>query len=181
MKTNLVKLFFGLQLFALPALAVSAYESQGPWINSKGESIQLSSFQGKAAVIALFYTSCRTICPMTVANLKKVEKALGKKAKDMHFILISIDSTNDSADKLASFAKTHKLDTARWHLVKADEERVRKLAGALKLGIGHQPADPDLHYMHSLQFAIVNAKGTSVETISTMEPDLERIRKLSIQ
>lgn len=155
-------------------LTQSAYQVSGNWFNDRGERIEFSSFTGQRAAIALFYTSCRTICPMTVATLKKVEKDLGEKAKDVQFILVSIDPVHDQPAQLTAFVKTHNLDLSRWHVVTAHEGVVRRLAGRLRLGFGHQSPDPDLHFMHSQMFTIVNEDGFAVETISTMQPDYDR-------
>ncbi len=161
----------------LQPLSASAFSVPGRWTNELGKEVRLTQFLGKRTVFALFYSSCRTICPMTVATLKKVEKSMGEDAKNIQFILVSIDPSHDSPEQLRNFVKTHNLDTTRWHVIASHVDRVRRLAGTLDLGFGHQSADPDLHYMHSLRFAIVNELGFKQDTISTMEPDFERAQK----
>ncbi|MGQ0672216.1 MAG: SCO family protein [Hyphomicrobium sp.] len=62
--------------------------------------------KGKIVVISFIYTSCRSICPLTLARLAEVQERLGDTmGRDIHFLSISIDPIPDTPDKLKEHAR----------------------------------------------------------------------------
>jgi protein SCO1/2 len=62
--------------------------------------------KGKTVVISFMFTSCKAICPMTSANLLKVQKALGDHVgRDVFFYSLSLNPKADSPAVLNKYAK----------------------------------------------------------------------------
>src|SRR5437867_2276285 len=62
--------------------------------------------KGKVVLISFMYTSCRSICPTTTANLAKVQEALGDRlGREVFMLSLSIDPDTDRPDVLKRFAE----------------------------------------------------------------------------
>lgn len=146
------------------------------WTTAKGEAFKLSQLKGKKSVITLFYTSCRTICPMTVDHIKAVESALGDKAKDVRFVMVTIDPQNDKVTELKKFSDQH--NVGNWTFLAGTEAETRQLAADLTLGYGDKPGNEKLHQMHSLAFAVISESGKVLGTLPTMNPDIAKAQAL---
>jgi protein SCO1/2 len=63
--------------------------------------------KGKTVVISFMFTSCKAICPMTNANLLKVQKALGDHVgRDVFFYSLSLDPKADTPAVLSKYARS---------------------------------------------------------------------------
>lgn len=63
--------------------------------------------KGKTVVISFMFTSCKGICPMTTANLLKVQKALGDHVgRDVFFYSLTLDPKTDTPEVLQKYART---------------------------------------------------------------------------
>lgn len=145
------------------------------WKTADGKSFELKELMGKKSIITLFYTSCRTICPMTVDNLKEVEAALGDKAKDVEFVLVTIDP-QDGQKQLKEFKEKHGIN--RWKVVSGSVKATRQLAADLGIGYGDKPGATELHQMHSLAYVVVDEKGKVLGNLPTMKTEIEKAKAL---
>lgn len=68
-----------------------------------GKPVSLSDFRGKLTVLYFGYTFCPDICPTTLSDMAKVMKELGPKAKDVQFVMVSVDPDRDTPEKLAEY------------------------------------------------------------------------------
>ena len=60
----------------------------------------------KTVVISFMFTNCKAICPMTNANLLKVQKALGNHlGRDVFFYSLTLDPKADTPEALHKYAK----------------------------------------------------------------------------
>ena len=51
----------------------SLYTAGLVWTNDCAQPVRLSDFEGKTVVLALFYSSCPSSCPITVASMKRFQ------------------------------------------------------------------------------------------------------------
>ena len=60
----------------------------------------------KVVLISFMYTTCEGICPMTIANLVKVQEGLGKRiGRDVFLYSITLDPERDTPEVLKEYAK----------------------------------------------------------------------------
>lgn len=59
--------------------------------DQNGNPFLLSQEEGKVALIFFGYTNCPDICPITLAQFKKIKSMLGSKAGQVEFIFITVD------------------------------------------------------------------------------------------
>ena len=162
-----------LSLTFVAAAKADFYETKGEWKDQTGKAVKISDLRGKNTVVVLFYTQCQTICPMTVNNLKSLEKKLGE--KDLQFLLVSIQPKEDTTEKLKEFVKTHKIE--KWKLITGTESNVKKLVGPLEMGMSDRPGNTDLHQMHSQQFALIDKNGKFLMSAPTAGADVDKVKQ----
>ena len=116
--------------------------------------------RGRPQVIALFFTNCEHSCPLIVANMKAIDQALPRSARDkVDFLLVSIDPERDTPEALRAFRAKHELPTERWTLLRGGAEATRELAEMV--GFNYQPGSPT-QYAHSLLVSIRDESGVIV-------------------
>ena len=135
----------------------SVFNITDNWTAADGKSFQLSNLGGKPTVVAMVYTSCQYVCPLTVQNIKRIERSLNAaQAGKVNFALFSFDPQRDTPAKLTEFAKLHAITAPSWTLAQGSESAVRKLA--VTLGIKYKKvAGGD--YEHDATISILDSNG----------------------
>lgn len=80
--------------------------------------------KGKIVVISFVYTSCNSICPLTIARLAEVHETLGDAmGRDIFFVSVSIDPIPDTPEKLKEYANAFKIGPG-WSFITGDPEHI---------------------------------------------------------
>ncbi|MBF5045719.1 MULTISPECIES: SCO family protein [Myxococcaceae] len=188
MKTALLALLVSLSSLAspppgpshetLPAAAPatesgSLYQLQARLEGSDGKVLALDAFRGQPVLISLFYGRCPAACPMLIAQLKRIEKALSPEARaQTHVVLVSLDPQQDTREILAGLTKAHRLDASRWHLVRTDEGKVQELAAVL--GVRYRKLASGM-INHSTVVTLLDRGGNPVARVDGLNQPLEDI------
>ena len=163
-------------LLALPVPGLAAAELPGDslyllqdrFTDQSGKAFSLVDRRGKPQVVAMFYTSCRYICPLIVDSAKGVDHALtpAERAR-LGVLLISIDPSRDDTAALASVARKRGLDPARWTLARTDAGTVRRVAAML--GVRYR-ALADGEFNHTSALVLLDAQGRVVARTERLGP-----------
>jgi protein SCO1/2 len=125
-----------------------------------GRSFTLAEGRGKPRLVAMFYTSCRYICPLIVDSAKGIEQALTPTERQrLGILLISLDPERDDSAALASVAAKRKLDPSRWTLARTETTGVRRIAAVL--GVRYR-ALADGEFNHTSSLVLLDAEGRVV-------------------
>lgn len=161
----------------------SIYNSQSEWENQEGIPQKLLSLKGGPVVVAMVYTGCQASCPLTMADLRKIEKRLSLKAKQkVRFAVFSFDSQRDTPEKLKAYLQKQKLDATHWSFYHGSEKSVRELAALL--GIQFKKIEGG-DFDHSNVISVLNSEGVVVhqqlglakspqETVMILEKMIEK-------
>lgn len=78
-----------------------------PMVRQDGSKTTLSTelAGNKPTVLAFFYTSCTTVCPVTSQILAGTQNLLGKELEGARIISISIDPEYDTPTRIAAYGK----------------------------------------------------------------------------
>lgn len=90
----------------------------------RGRALPLDALRGKPLVVALVFTSCSTVCPVTTDHLRDAVLTARKTFGDDSFAVLTFgfDATGDRPAQLSAFANAHRLTAIpAWHLASADE------------------------------------------------------------
>jgi protein SCO1/2 len=131
----------------------SIYELEGAWRDAADVEHPLSKLKGRTQVLAMVYTNCTATCPITVAQMKRIEEAT---PAEVGFVLVSLDPQRDDAERLAAYAGERKLDASRWTLLTGPDRDVRELAAVL--GIRYRQVTPD-DIAHSNILTVLDEEG----------------------
>jgi protein SCO1/2 len=171
MKHFLIFLFSAMTIFACkensekpeeikPKTADSIFLLDSKWQNQDGKELQLKDLKGKNLIIVMVFTSCRTACPLLVADMKKVEAKITKeKLRNTSMILITIDPTNDTPEILKKYAQERNMYGEPWIFLRSDLESTREFANVL--AVKYKKITPII-FSHSNIISIFNRNGEMV-------------------
>ncbi|MBW7908266.1 MAG: SCO family protein [Kiritimatiellae bacterium] len=145
----------------------SIYQLEDTWTNADGATVRLSDLRGPHRIVAMFYASCTYVCPMLVADLKKIEAKLPADAK-VEFTLFSFDPDRDTPAALKKFAARQDIALPNWHLLTGSEDGARELSAVL--GIRYRK-EPNGDIAHSSPITLLDGDGRIVAQLSGLNED----------
>jgi len=147
----------------------SIYRLADTFSDQSGRAFTLADRRGQVQLVAMFYTSCRYVCPLIVDSAKGVEHALTPAERaQLGILLISLDPARDDTAALASVADKRKLDPLRWTLARTkDSASVRRVAALL--GVRYR-ALADGEFNHTSALVLLDADGRVVARSERLGP-----------
>jgi protein SCO1/2 len=160
---------------AEPLSGTSIYNLTSSWTDQDGNRVKLQALRGGPVVVSMGYTRCKDICPMIVADMVAIEdRAKEAGLTGIRFAFFSLDSANDTPERLTAYARDHGLEPAHWTLYQGDDKAVRELAAAL--GVRYR-RDATRGFDHSAIITILDADGTIVVQQPDAQVDTEEMVK----
>ncbi|EDY19065.1 electron transport protein SCO1/SenC [Chthoniobacter flavus Ellin428] len=151
----------------------SIYQLESDWTSDIGREIRLGVFRGHLQVVAMFFTTCESSCPIIVDDMKHMEKALPEKLRgNVDFLLVSFDSERDTPEVLHAYREKMHLSTEHWTLLRGAPDEVRELAAIL--GVNFQK-DARGQFMHSNLITVLNTEGEVVHQQAGIRSELQPI------
>jgi protein SCO1 len=138
----------------------SVYQLDIPLTNQDARASKLAELRGSPVLIAMFYTSCKYVCPLIVDSMRSVDKALAPDERArLRVVLVSFDPEHDTPQALKAVAEERHLDLPRWSLDRTDAESVRKLAAVL--GVQYRAIEKG-DFNHSTVISLLDKDGRIV-------------------
>lgn len=134
----------------------SLYALDATWTDQNGKTLVWSKSLGTPRVVALGYATCKGICPRIIADMQRIEKGIDANFK-VRFTFITLDPANDLQPQMQALAGNHKLDAARWDLLRGPEDDL--LALAVTLGIRYNRLPNGVDFAHSYLIALIGPDG----------------------
>lgn len=131
-----------------PPRMAPAFTLQG----SDGAPLSLEKFRGKVVVLGFGYTHCEAVCPITLANLARVERSLGAAAKDVQVVYVTVDPERDSVARLHEFLSHFDARFVGATDSPAALERVRQAYGIVASKLPAPPDHPQDYAVHHSSF-----------------------------
>ena len=156
-----------------PASGPSLYALEGAWVDQNGTPFALESLRGSPVLLVLFYGTCDSVCPLIVRDLQKIEALLPEPdRKRTRFVLVTIDPSVDTPEKLLAYAHKNELDLSRWTLLNGAAEQVRVLANVL--GYKYRPTGTG-QFSHTIRITVLDQDGVVVDHADGLTRPLEPI------
>ena len=114
----------------LPKLPVLSLGGDFALTDHNGQRFELSALRGKAVLIFFGYTSCPDVCPTTLSKLSAVYKDLGKDARRVKTLYITVDPDRDTPAVLKADLGYFDLDALGLTGTKPEIDKVVGLYGA---------------------------------------------------
>ncbi len=145
----------------------SLYHLDSKWQRDDGSKAVLGDFRGGVKVVSMFFTGCENLCPMLLGQLKSLERALPAGIKDdVGFVLVSMDSKDDTPEALRRYRKEAGLSPDRWTLLRGSADDTRELAALL--GVKYTPKQDDGQMGHTGLIAILDRDGGVVARTASL-------------
>ncbi len=136
--------------------------TQNTLLNQDSVAIQFPKIiNGKITLIAMVYTHCSDICPMTTHNMQIVEQRLPDNLKGkIRFVVISFDPKRDTPAVLKKFAEIRDITFNNWILLSGDDQNTIEVM--LKFGVKAIPVDSSYDEDGELSYNIIHTDRISL-------------------
>lgn len=167
-----------------PISDLSIYNLPSKWTNQDGKTVTMVDLKGKVLVMVMIYTSCKSACPRLVADMRNIESRLPENIKkNVTLVLVSIDPTVDTPERLKSFSIENKMEGNQWVFLRSTEENTREFSAVL--AVNYKKISP-MDFSHSNIISVFNAEGelafqqeglgvNSDETIKKINEEAEKL------
>jgi protein SCO1/2 len=139
-----------------PADRYSLFHPGWTWVDEEGRPATFEQWRGTPLVISMVYTTCSTVCPRTIVKLRRVREAFLREGKDAQFVLVTLDPSNDTPERLRNFKTSTNLP-GEWHLLTGPSSSVRELTDMLDL----HTLDDGSHIAHESRIVVFDHGGIS--------------------
>jgi protein SCO1 len=133
---------------------VSLFRFPWTWTDELGRAVTFARWRGQPLVVSAIYTSCRATCPRTLQKMRELYASFDRSAGVPQFLLVTIDPTTDTPEKLKRFKQSEGLPDS-WHLLAGTVPETRELADFLDIHI----VDMDSHLLHDGRIVEFDAQG----------------------
>lgn len=89
------------------------------------------STNGKPALVSFFYTKCPDVCPFTIQDLKKLQRALEEKGieEEQYSILsVTLDPAFDTVPVILQYKEAFDIQSSNWLFLRGTEQQTREYA-----------------------------------------------------
>lgn len=126
--------------------------------NQLNKAVSSDDYAGHIQVVDFFFTSCPTICPQMTSHLKLVEEAFAHES-EVALLSFSIDSRNDTPEKLMKYADKYDADHAKWSFLTGSADDIFELAKDYKVrAFDDSFPDSESNLIHDGTFVLVDGQ-----------------------
>jgi protein SCO1/2 len=141
---------------------VSLFRYPWVWTDEEGKSVTFARWRGEPVVVAVMFTSCRRTCPQTLRTLRKVYATFSRERPGAQFVLVTLDPTTDTPERLREFKKSEALPDT-WHLLTGTEAQTRDLTDVLDIHV----MELDPHVVHEGKIVVFDPRGMPERSFSS--------------
>ena len=151
------------EALAISQAAIGAQLEDLSFINTRGETVRLSSFHGKPLLISLVFTSCHLTCPIITKQLElavsAARDALGNDS--FNIATIGFDPPGDTPQNMKNFASRQNIDLDGWEFLSTSQDVIDKLTR--QLGFTYFPSPRG--FDHITQVSIIDRSGAVYQQV----------------
>ncbi len=134
--------------------------------NQDGQLVTERDIEGKVALVAFFFTTCRTICPPMNNTIKSIYDQF-KNEKDFLVLSHTCDPARDNPARLRRYADSIGANTANWWFLTGRKDSLY-LAARHSYAVDDQQVPltgSDDDFIHTQLFALVNKEGRVMKKV----------------
>ncbi len=137
---------------------------------------------GKIHVVNFFFTSCPSICPAMIAQMKRLQSNTTD-IEELVFMSHTIDPRRDTLARLNAYISEKELDTHNWFFLYGEQQYVHDLGLEGYIINAMEDNQADGGFLHSEQFVLVDREGhirglyvgTETEQVDQLEKDIRKL------
>lgn len=139
---------------------LSIFNLTSKWNDQNGKELQFEDLKGDVLVMVMIYTSCKAACPRLVADMRNIEEQLSEDAKqNVKMILVSIDPSIDTTERMKAFAIENMMDREPWLFLRSTEDNTREFAAVV--AVNYKKISP-IDFSHSNIISVFDKGGEMV-------------------
>lgn len=129
-------------------------------VHHSGRPFTRADFQGKWTFLYFGYTYCPDVCPLTLAELNRLQKRLAEQGadRDTAYVLVSVDPQRDTPERLREYVTYF---NPKFQGVTGPTEELRRLTQPLHVFYQRGPDAKGSNYTidHSSTIALIDPSG----------------------
>lgn len=94
--------------------------------DERGRKVSLSSYRGKAVVLAFTDSQCTTVCPLTTQAMVDAKRSLGPAARDVQLLGVDANPQATQIHDVLSYTELHGL-LGKWHFLTGSDRQLRSV------------------------------------------------------
>lgn len=156
------------------------------YLNQDSILITSRSMKGKVWIANFFFTSCPSICPPMIAQMKRLNVITQDLAGEVQFMSFSIDPKTDQPHVLRNYIKNNGIQTKNWQFFTGEEAKTHRL-GVMHFMV-HADKDPMAAggFAHSDGLVLVDRegyvrgvyRGTQTADVDKLNKDLRKLLQI---
>lgn len=153
------------------------------YLNQDSVVITSKSMKGKVWIANFFFTSCPSICPPMISQMKRLNILTQDLAPEVQFMSFSIDPKTDQPSVLKDYIKNNGIQTKNWYFFTGNEAKTHRL-GVMHFMV-HADKDPMAAggFAHSDGMVLVDRegyvrgiyRGTQTKDVDQLNNDLRKL------
>ena len=150
----------------------------GPFtlVGSDGQAFASTRLAGKPFAIFFGFTHCPDVCPMTLARLTRLRRALGQGDEAFQIVFVSVDPERDGPAEVGAYAKLFDTPVIGLTGTPAQVDQVKKQYAVYS---GKAPGEGgDYSVDHTASVFLMDRAGKFVATLAPEENDRVALDKL---
>ncbi|MDF3027918.1 MAG: electron transport protein SCO1/SenC [Fluviicola sp.] len=156
------------------------------YLNQDSVVITSKSMKGKVWIANFFFTSCPSICPPMISQMKRLNILTKDLASEVQFMSFSIDPKTDQPHVLKNYIRNNGIQASNWHFFTGDEAKTHRL-GVMHFMV-HADKDPMAAggFAHSDGMVLVDRegyvrgvyRGTQTREVDKLNKDLRKLLEI---
>ncbi|SDG29626.1 Cytochrome oxidase Cu insertion factor, SCO1/SenC/PrrC family [Pseudomonas abietaniphila] len=155
------------------------YFTDTPLKDQDGNTVRFYSDELKNRLVLLnvVFTHCQDACPLITRKLKDVRAAMGDEvARQVYFITLTSDPTNDTPDVLKAFAVKHGVDGPNWRFLTGTQEQMNLVLRRL----GQVIPSPEQHSTQLIVGDVANKRWAKIRPDAPVDAIAQRLQFLTL-
>ena len=125
------------------------------WSDDQGRDVDLGEFRGRRIFFSMAFTSCRRVCPMTMARLQELQREVDASGQSAEFVIVGYDPSVDDPAAWRQYRRSRGMLRDNWHFLTGPATSTEQFAHRL----GFTFWKYDSHVMHDYRIVVVDEQG----------------------
>jgi cytochrome oxidase Cu insertion factor (SCO1/SenC/PrrC family) len=136
------------------------------WQDDRARDLALTGLRGHRVVLTMAYAACHRICPMTMDELKRMQRVADVRGEIVDFVIVGYDPKNDSPAVWHQYRLSRGLNRDNWYFLSGSQAATEQLARQL----GFPFWKYDEHVMHESRAVLFDSSGVQRAVLGSQNP-----------
>lgn len=148
------------------------------YLNQDSVMIASESMKGKVWIANFFFTSCPSICPPMISQMKRLNIITKDIAQHLQFMSFSIDPEKDQPHVLRAYIRNNGIQAKNWQFFTGDEAKTHELGVKHFMVHAEQNDMAPGGFAHSEGLVLVDREGyVRGIYLGTQTPEVDRLNE----